>query len=47
MAKVNVKFKGSEIIELNGLQNSAKIENPYLWWPRGMGEPNLYEAEAN
>lgn len=22
----------------------AEIENPYIWWPKGYGEPNLYEA---
>ena len=31
--------KGSNRVEIN-----LKLENPKLWWPNGMGDPNLYEV---
>lgn len=27
--------------------NEIKFENPKLWWPNGMGEPNLYDIEIH
>ena len=31
---------------MEGLSNKTKIEKANLWWPRGMGKPNLYIAEV-
>ncbi|CAJ0572307.1 unnamed protein product, partial [Mesorhabditis spiculigera] len=25
-----------------GLTGSGQVKSPKLWWPRGMGDPNLY-----
>uniref|UniRef100_A0A914KSK9 Beta-glucuronidase n=1 Tax=Meloidogyne incognita TaxID=6306 RepID=A0A914KSK9_MELIC len=40
-------FYGNKIVALmEGLSNKTKIEKANLWWPRGMGKPNLYIAEV-
>uniref|UniRef100_A0A183BQW4 Beta-glucuronidase n=1 Tax=Globodera pallida TaxID=36090 RepID=A0A183BQW4_GLOPA len=34
-----------KIYELFGAQNSTNFDKIELWWPKGMGSPNLYTAE--
>jgi hypothetical protein len=46
IAKCAIYFNKIKIVELIGLQNVTKIENAKLWWPRGMGQANLYLAEV-
>ena len=36
--KIEVKFTPEEFKQLN-------IKNPKLWWPNGLGEPNMYSLE--
>ncbi|HUX58449.1 MAG TPA: beta galactosidase jelly roll domain-containing protein [Bacteroidales bacterium] len=41
--KVSLVKNSAEIIDLNGGNTKElNISNPYLWWPNGYGEPNLY-----
>jgi len=44
----NVKLKGNEKIEITFLPAEYKqlnIDNPKLWWPNNLGEPNLYNLK--
>ena len=42
----NSKFeKRTKIYAIAG-QTAIDLEDPYLWWPRGYGKPNLYEVSV-
>ena len=41
--EVKLEPKSSKIVEFNSVSNPhLKLGNPRLWWPNGLGEPNLY-----
>ncbi len=41
--EVKLEPKSSKVIEFNSESNPhLKLGNPRLWWPNGLGEPNLY-----
>ncbi|GHV49212.1 beta-mannosidase [Bacteroidia bacterium] len=42
-----VAYQHSEILYLNMYRHSFTLENAELWWPRGYGEPALYEAAVS
>ena len=39
-------FKESEVIVAPALRHTIDIKNADLWWPRGYGEPTLYDAKV-
>jgi len=50
----DIKFKQEVTLEPSALKmvklepssiSSLHLENPKLWWPKGYGEPNLYDVE--
>ncbi|CAJ0565857.1 unnamed protein product, partial [Mesorhabditis spiculigera] len=42
-AKVRVfDADGNEVMKAAGLTGSGQVKNPKMWWPRGMGDANLY-----
>lgn len=41
-----VRWKGKVVAEASGADLQLTIENPQLWWPAGMGKPNLYDLEV-
>lgn len=38
----DLKGSGDSIYSNDKLTGTAKIEDAKLWWPRGLGDPNLY-----
>ncbi|GHT22019.1 beta-mannosidase [Bacteroidia bacterium] len=42
-----VVYQHSEILYLNMYRHSFTLENVELWWPRGYGDPALYEASVS
>ncbi|EFO83773.1 hypothetical protein CRE_14244 [Caenorhabditis remanei] len=48
--KVEVKMfdsDGNVVYSTNQTKGEGKLENAKLWWPRGMGDPNLYNLEIS
>ena len=44
--EVSLDASEARIITLNSLTHSVlHFENPKLWWPKGYGEPHLYDVE--
>lgn len=39
-------IKHCEQIRFGKVHIHCPVENPYLWWPKGSGDPNIYEAKA-
>ncbi len=43
--EVSLGASETKIIKLDASTNpSLKLQNPKLWWPKGYGEPNLYDV---
>jgi hypothetical protein len=44
--EVSLEPAASKVVKLNpSTHPSLHIKNPKLWWPKGYGEPNLYDVE--
>jgi len=44
--EISLEPSTSQVVNLNpSTHSSLYIENPKLWWPKGYGEPNLYDVE--
>jgi len=44
--KVSLQPSESKVVKLNPSTHPAlHLKNPKLWWPKGYGEPNLYDVE--
>jgi len=44
--KVSIEPSSSKIVKLNPVTHPVlHLINPKLWWPKGYGEPNLYNVE--
>ncbi|MGD6935023.1 MAG: glycosyl hydrolase 2 galactose-binding domain-containing protein [Candidatus Bathyarchaeia archaeon] len=48
LAGFDQNIKQEKIVQVNAGRNFAEctmnVEEPQLWWPRGYGEPNMYDA---
>jgi len=55
--KLDIAFNGENCVAfskkehlrggLNFLKYKITVDSPFLWWPNGMGEPNLYDLSVN
>jgi hypothetical protein len=46
--EVTIDPSSAKLVKLDPSNNpSLQVKNPKLWWPKGYGEPNLYDVELS